>query len=761
MNKRILSGLTALSLVLAGAGLLPDDTFLPVPETITAVAIGEDGDPGEIQISKQVIVNEGTDKNRSAPLDVSYKNTAAQYIIPAEQLKELRYESIVRLRYGVSSSATKNIEGVSVYMKEVADDVLGGFVDVSADTPVFEGTLHIEDYNMMVNLDTPFEYGSGNILVTVCKSSDTAELFPVYFEGVQQTGGCLFGRSDVSAQAVMDNIQTADFAPMTTLYCSTAPIVDGGLCGEDVEWELRRNGSLLLYGTTAMYDYELHAPWADSDKVKEVQIGPSVKSIGDNAFTNCTEIDSIVLPEELERIGKWAFKETGISSIYVPNNTVIIDKGAFKGCKSLTEVSLPKSLTTVASLAFYDCTALTSVTVPKTVETIGEKAFGYYYDSGSGKVEKIPGFTIYCYPDTAAEAYAIENGFEHRVPDPVIASGKCGDDCYWSLSDDGVLSISGTGAMYEYEELAERPWAANIDAIESIVIEDTVTSLSNAAFGECNKLKTAVLPAGLTTVSNNLFMFCDELTSAPIPDTVTVIGRGAFFSCSNLEGIKIPDGVTEIGESAFVYCEKFTDVKLPAGLQKIETSSFGYCGMSELEIPEGVTEIEGYAFLGCPELESVTIPETVTAIGDSAFYHCEKLKEVTIPASVTTIGSNAFGFVYDEETEDIVPNDIVIKGYRHSAAEAYAMENNLTFVPLDPFVCGDANGDGVIDFWDISMVQRYIAKWSDLDIDLEAADVNLDGKVDFYDLGILQRYLAKWEIPLPYVAENPDEVADS
>ena len=196
--------------------------------------------------------------------------------------------------------------------------------------------------------------------------------------------------------------------------------------------------------------------------------------------------------------------------------------------------------------------------------------------------------------------------------------GTCGDNLTWNLKK-GVLTISGTGAMQNWN-YPSSPWHEFYDDIQSVVIEDGVTSIGKYAFSGCSGLTSVTISNSVTSIGENAFRDCSGLTSVTIPNSVTSIGKDAFYGCNGLTSVTISNSVTSIGNDAF----------------------YGCSGLTSVTIPNSVTSIGGYAFEGCTGLTSVTIPNSVTSIGDYAFYGCTNLTSVTIGNSVTSIGSGAF-----------------------------------------------------------------------------------------------------------------------
>ena len=172
--------------------------------------------------------------------------------------------------------------------------------------------------------------------------------------------------------------------------------------------------------------------------------------------------------------------------------------------------------------------------------------------------------------------------------------GSCGPTAEWEVDDNGVLTITGTGELYD-----DSPWMTYV-----------------------GQIKTVIISSGITSIGNNAFLECRDLKSITIPDTVTSIGRNAFGNCSSLTSVSLPKNLKSVGENLFSYCTSLTSVT----------------------IPDGLTEIAHGMFWGCTKLPGVTIPKSVKKIGGVAFFHCESMNSILIPDGVTSIGDEAFAF---------------------------------------------------------------------------------------------------------------------
>ena len=218
------------------------------------------------------------------------------------------------------------------------------------------------------------------------------------------------------------------------------------------------------------------------------------------------------------------------------------------------------------------------------------------------------------------------------VEEPVLDSGTCGDNgsnVTWKLTEDGILTISGTGAMIDYgddKSYRKTPWRDYF--IESVRIDEGVTSIGGWAFTNC-VLTSVMIPDSVTSIACGAFSECRSLASVTIPDSVTSIGGYAFRGCTGLTSVTIPDSMTSIGGGAFSGCSGLTSVTIPSSVTSIGGGAFSGCtSLTSVAIPSSVTEIGGSAFSGCTGLTSVTIPDSVTSIDGYAFSGCDSLTDV-------------------------------------------------------------------------------------------------------------------------------------
>ena len=219
----------------------------------------------------------------------------------------------------------------------------------------------------------------------------------------------------------------------------------------------------------------------------------------------------------------------------------------------------------------------------------------------------------------------------------VVQSGTCGENLTWTLDDEGVLTITGTG------EMTESPWLSYKDSIKTVVIGEGVTSLCGAAFIGCTGITKATLPSSLKTIGYASFCDCTELTSINIPGGVKEIANSAFSGCTGLKSVSIPNSVDTIEFGAFSNCEGLTGISIPSSVKTIETEAFSGCAvLAAISIPGSVTYIGSGAFSGCIALKSADIKGAIPSLQSAMFSGCSSLESVSFPNSVKSIGMNAF-----------------------------------------------------------------------------------------------------------------------
>ena len=417
--------------------------------------------------------------------------------------------------------------------------------------------------------------------------------------------------------------------------------------------------SVTYNGTT--YSVTSIGDWAFSGctGLTSVTIPNSVTSIGNNAFDRCSGLTSVIWNAKncytapfdsiSSQITSFTFGNeveyipanlcngmSNLTSVTIPGSVTSIGNYAFSWCTGLTSIEIPNSVTSIGGSAFYGCTGLTSVTIGNSVTSIGDGAF--YYCTGLTSV---------------------------TIPNNVTSIGESAFYGCWSLTSvtigNSVTSI-GDGAFYYCTGLTSVIWNAKNCAdfasnntpfyanyydqeMHYDISFDLRPQITSFTFGNeveyipanlCNgmsNLTSVTIPNSVTSIGEYAFSNCSGLTSVTIGNSVTSIGSYAFCDCSGLTSVTIGNSVTSIGSYAFCDCSGLTSVTIGNSVTSIGNSAFSRCtGLTSIDIPNSVTSIGGSAFYGCTGLTSVTIGNSVTGIGREAFDGCTGLTSMEAPA---------------------------------------------------------------------------------------------------------------------------------
>ena len=263
--------------------------------------------------------------------------------------------------------------------------------------------------------------------------------------------------------------------------------------------------ALLLPATAAAYDFEadgIYYNLCNDEGTVEVTAAPYT-----NSYSGAVTIPATVSHDDtsytVTAIGEWAFANSSLASVSIPNTVTTIGDYAFWICSDLTSVNIPNSVITIGKEAFLGCTSLASVTIGNSVTTIGSEAF-----SGCSKLTSV------------------------TIPSSVTTIGN---GAFWSCKGLTRLVVVSGNIKYDSRE--------DCNAI--------IETASNTLIVGC---QNTIIPNTVTTIGDDAFLGCTSLASVNIPNSVTSIGGGAFYNCEGLTSVTIPNSVTYIGPLAFAHC---------------------------------------------------------------------------------------------------------------------------------------------------------------------------------------------------------------
>ena len=339
-------------------------------------------------------------------------------------------------------------------------------------------------------------------------------------------------------------------------------------------------------------------------QVNNYILGNEIKRIGSYAFNKCNNLLSVSLPKGLESIGSYAFSGcNNLSTITLPNSLSCIGFSAFCDCKGLTTITIPNSVTAIGGYAFLRCSNLTTLSVPNSVISIEEYAFSGCSSLPSATIpNSVVSIGSYAYSNCSSLSSVVIEDCEDKLE---FSDGTTFYDC--------PLQNVYIGRNIGYPS-NNSPFKNHKEGIESIILGENVTEISNEEFYGLKKIASVALSKNLKKIESMAFYGCEGLTELTIPGGVIEIGQQAFDLCKNLKTLRIEEGEAELKftaepnylNNAFqnspleeVYIGRDFSFNNSSPLAIFET-------MKSLTFGEEVLSIQARSFIGCPNLKDVT-----------------------------------------------------------------------------------------------------------------------------------------------------------
>ena len=403
--------------------------------------------------------------------------------------------------------------------------------------------------------------------------------------GSQAFKGCVNLEKFVIGQTVL-NVGNAAFAGCVKLNLTVAEGNDNYSVTSDGLLIDSKNTLVSVYGNSTEVNLSGIAAIANgafdgNTTIRRVTIPAVMESIGDNTFKDCTALASVIFENgsKLEKIGAFAFSNSGITDITIPKTVKTIGGNAFKGCKSLATVNFDDTGNVVIGNNAFAETGITKLSIKDNFASIGKMAF----------------------------------------------------------SDNTALKKVEINAKTTFDKDVFK----NSTGIETIIIGDKTTLLTEGMFMGCTGLKNVTLGANLMEIGVNTFAGCSQLQEITIPDSVVNIKEKAFENCTSLSSVVLNEtsNLAIIGKSIYNTSATFRNTALKSFYVPAKTRIIG------MNVFEGCTKLEKVEFAKRNELLSLY---------SGAFAYCTAISSIVIDKNIKIDGNSVFYGWTDKQTINIV-----------------------------------------------------------------------------------------------------------
>ena len=361
---------------------------------------------------------------------------------------------------------------------------------------------------------------------------------------------------------------------LIAIFSLSAEARESGNLGYNITWEIDYDDCLTILGTGDIgnyysppfekYKYDIqkvviksgitsigNCVFKKCGYVETVELPDNVTKIGNKAFEDCDYLKSINIPDSVTEIGEYAFSGCGsLEEIYIPEGITEIKEGTFNGCYSLEDVKLPESVTVIDDCYFEWCENLKSINIPSNLKKIGMSALlgcknlSFNIDVGENLTEIDP------------LAFLLTNikisSIDENNPNYTLYKG----DVYKKDKSEILIAMDKKSTKFQLVKSVIKigPKAFALCSFENVVIPETVTEIGEAAFQECQALKTVEIPGSVKIIQSNAFSRSETLETVVIKEGVCELSEDSFFGCDNLKSLTIPETLTKISKGAFYGC---------------------------------------------------------------------------------------------------------------------------------------------------------------------------------------------------------------
>ena len=433
-----------------------------------------------------------------------------------------------------------------------------------------------------------------------------------------------------------------------------------GPCGDNMTWMFSTD-TLTISGFGLMNDYgdpTPAVPWKNyANVIKHIVINDGVESIGDFAFYDLSQVESVTIPESVRSIGERSFAGCySLEFLDIPEGVTSIGPSAFSNCDSLESIVIPSTVKSIGNVAFEECSALINVTIKEGVELIEGGAFMECSDLKSVII-----------PSSVKE----------------IRASTFLDCC-------NLVSVT-----IPYGVTSIKPSTfKGCTKLETLSVPDSVKSIERSAFEDCSRLKSVNIPEGVSTIGESAFNGCNRLTSIVIPSSVSSIEDSAFSGCSNLESVSYL-GLSDPGpNSSQIFPQNISFICVPESY-----NSDTFCGANVSCKSEHCGVCYSFTVDGsCSASETNSAIEWEKQSNECIEYLCDNLKGNIKRSRCECIDGRC---ITQEDTENkthAIEMDVEDLNSTNITSIDIAIElSDLTGIDLDDIIISvEYNDDGII-----------------------------------------------------------------